>query len=38
MNFVRGCADGATVHEGLYVSPSNTQTIDEYLAGNGLVK
>lgn len=38
MNFVRGCADGATVHEGLYVSPSNTQTIDEYLAKNGLVK
>lgn len=38
MNFIRGCADGATVHEGLYVSPSNTQTIDEYLAENGLVK
>lgn len=38
MNFIRGCAEGATVHEGLYVSPSNTQTIDEYLAENRLVK
>lgn len=36
MSFVRGCASGATVHDGLYCDEGATQTIDEYLAENGL--
>lgn len=36
MNFVRTGAEGATVHEGLYCDEGATQTIDEYLAANGL--
>lgn len=35
--FVRDCAENATVHDGLFVRPSATQTIDEYLAENGLL-
>ena len=37
MSFVRTCAEGATVHEGLYCDEGATQTIDEYLTANGLV-
>lgn len=37
MNFVRTCAEGATVYEGLYCDEGATQTIDEYLTANGLV-
>ena len=37
MSFVRGCASGATVHDGLYCDEGATQTIDEYLAENGLL-
>ena len=37
MNFVRTCAEGATVREGLYCDEGATQTIDEYLTANGLV-
>lgn len=36
MRFVRGSAAGATVHDGLYCDEAATQTIDEYLAANGL--
>lgn len=35
--FVRDCAENATVHDGLFVRPSATQAIDAYLAENGLV-
>lgn len=35
--FVRGCAENATVHDGLFVRPNATQAIDAYLAENGLV-
>lgn len=35
--FVRDCAENATVHNGLFVRPSATQAIDAYLAENGLV-
>lgn len=37
MSFVRGCASGAAVHDGLYCDEGATQTIDEYLAENGLL-
>ena len=37
MTFVRTSASGATVHEGLYASPSNTSAIDAWLEENGLV-
>lgn len=36
--FVRENADGATVHDGLFARPSNTDTIDAYLSDNGLVQ
>lgn len=35
--FVRDCAENATVHDGLFVRPSATQAIDAYLAENGLL-
>lgn len=35
--FVRDCAENATVHNGLFVRPSATQAIDAYLAENGLL-
>lgn len=38
MAFVRRCAKGATVHEGLYTASSNTARINEYLTQNGLMK
>lgn len=37
MRFVRRCAVGATVHEGLYASASNTTAINAYLSENGLI-
>lgn len=37
MSFVRRCAVGATVHEGLYASHRNTSAIDTYLAENGFI-
>lgn len=37
VQFVTGCADHATVHDGLFVRPSSTQAIDEYLTENSLV-
>lgn len=37
MSFVRRCAVGATVHEGLYSSHRNTADIDTYLEDNGLI-
>lgn len=36
--FVRENADGATVHDGLFARPSNTDAIDAYLSDNGLVQ
>ena len=36
--FVRENADGATVWDGLFVRPSNTEAIDRYLSDNGLVR
>ena len=36
--FVRENAEGATVHDGLFVRPSNTEGIDAYLSDNGLVQ
>lgn len=37
MEFIRSSANGATVHDGLYTSQSNTSRIDEYLRTNGFV-
>lgn len=37
MAFVRRCAKGATVHEGLYAASSDTSRINEYLTQNGLI-
>lgn len=36
MDFVRESADGATVHEGLFVRAADTAGIDSYLAENQL--
>ena len=36
--FVRENADGASVDDGLFARPSDTQTIDAYLAENNLVQ
>lgn len=38
ITFVRENADGATVYDGLFARPSDTETIDSYLADNGLVQ
>lgn len=38
MDFVRGCAGSATVHDGLFAKPSNTDAITSYLEQNGLTK
>lgn len=38
MDFVRECAKGATVHDGLFVKSSNTNGISSYLKDNGLSK
>ena len=38
IEFVRGVSNGATVHDGLFVRPSNTGAIDTYLSENGLVR
>ena len=35
MTFVREAAGGATVHDGLFVRPSDTEAISAYLAENG---
>ena len=37
MEFVRDCAIGATVHDGLFARASSTTTIDSYLRTNGFV-
>lgn len=37
MAFVRECAPGANVHDGLFARPSDTATIEAYLVQNGLV-
>lgn len=37
MSFVRGCADGANVHDGMFVRASNTSGIDDYLRTNGFI-
>ena len=36
--FVKESASGAAVHDGLFVRPSNTDTIDAYLLTNALVR
>lgn len=38
MDFVRNCAKGAIVHDGLFVNASNTDEILAYLTENGLTK
>ena len=38
MDFVRENAANATVHDGLFVSRSDTDSMDVYLTENGLVK
>lgn len=38
MDFVRGCAAGATVHDGLFARASDTNTITAYLNENQLLK
>lgn len=38
MDFVRGCVGNATVHDGLFAKPSNTDAITSYLEQNGLTK
>lgn len=37
MDFIRECADGANVHDGLFVRPSDRDEIIAYLTENGLV-
>lgn len=37
MDFVRESAQGATVHDGLFVRPSETSSIDAYLSDNGML-
>lgn len=36
MEFVRKCAEGAAVHDGLFARPSDAEAIDTYLSRNGL--
>ena len=36
--FVQENANGATVHDGLFARPSDTETINEYLSDNGLMQ
>lgn len=38
LEFINSCADGATVHGGLYAASSNTSAIDNYLRDNGFIK
>ena len=38
MDFVRGCAENANVHDGLFARPSDTDTITSYLEQNRLTK
>ncbi len=38
MEFVRQCAKGANVHDGLFASASNTEAISAYLTDNGLTE
>ncbi len=38
MDFIRETAKGATVHDGLFVSSSNTDGIQDYLNANGFTK
>lgn len=38
MDFVRECAKGATVHDGLFVNASDTDRIHAYLAENGFAE
>ncbi len=38
MEFIRECADNANVHDGLFASSSDTETIAKYLTDNGLTK
>lgn len=38
ITFVRENASNATVHDGLFARPSDTETIDSYLSSNGLVQ
>lgn len=37
MEFINSCARGATVHDGLYASQSNTAAINSYLRANGFI-
>lgn len=38
MQFVRECAPGAAVHDGLFTRATNTEAITAYLTQNGLIK
>ncbi len=38
IEFVRESAGGATVHDGLFARPSDTEEIDAYLSDNGLLQ
>ncbi len=38
MQFVRECAPGAVVHDGLFTRATNTEAITAYLTQNGLIK
>lgn len=38
MEFINGCAAGATVHGGLYAAHGNTAAINSYLRANGFIK
>ena len=37
MEFIRECANGADIHEGLFVKASDTDSIEAYLTENGLI-
>lgn len=38
IEFVREVSEGATVHDGMFARPSDTDAIDTYLSENGLIK
>ena len=38
MEFVRGCAGNANVHDGLFVNADDTDAIITYLNENGLIE
>ncbi len=38
VEYIRSCASGADVHDGLFAKPNDTHTIETYLTDNGLIR